>query len=61
MKKQKNIKKKILIVLILLLIILVALLGNTYSKYIYNLIREKLMTGLLLENEIKISQIIKDS
>ena len=34
MKKQKNIKKKILIVLILLLIILVALLGNTYSKYI---------------------------
>lgn len=34
MKKQKNIKKKILILLILLLIILVTLLGNTYSKYI---------------------------
>lgn len=34
MKKQKNLKKKILIILLLLLIILIGLLGSTYSKYI---------------------------
>ena len=34
MRKQKKLKRKILIILLLLLILLIGLLGTTYSKYI---------------------------